>query len=95
MLVEFIHPQSGHIRREVNVSGEVRLSDVINELLMELGINVSHRDLEPYYLVVINGNQLNEGISWDKVKLKEGDHVVLMPFASGGSPLLSRSFNNC
>lgn len=84
MIIEFIYPLTGKIVKELRISSKIRLSDIVESLLKELNVMVDYKSLEPYYLVVINGNQLNEGTSWDKVLISDEDHIVLMPFASGG-----------
>lgn len=84
MIIEFIHPLTGKVVKELRISSKIRLSDIVESLLKELKVMVDTRSLEPYYLVVVNGNQLNEGTSWDKVLIGDEDHIILMPFASGG-----------
>lgn len=84
MIIEFVHPLVGKVVKELRVNGRVRLSDLVETLLRELNVNVDRRGLEPYYLVVINGNQLDEGTPWERVLVENEDRVVLIPFASGG-----------
>ena len=40
-------------------------------------------DLKPHYIVSVNGLLLNQ-LNGIETKLKDGDHVVLMPVVTGG-----------
>jgi molybdopterin synthase sulfur carrier subunit len=40
-------------------------------------------DLKPHYIVSVNGLLLNQ-LNGLETKLKDGDHVVLMPVVTGG-----------
>jgi len=84
MRLELITPTTGRVVKEVVLKGTVKLSDVVDAVLNELGVKMRYSDLEPYYLVVINGKQLEEGVRWDIIYLDDDDYVVIIPFASGG-----------
>lgn len=86
MKIELTTPMSGRVIKELSIAGEVRLSDVVNSMLSELKLNLRHTDLENYYLVVINGKPLGEGVRWGEVSLRDEDYVVILPFAFGGGP---------
>lgn len=76
---------SGRIVKELTVSEKVRLSDIVKLIIRDLGININYSDLESYYLVAVNGNQLEEGVRWDEVFLTNDDYVVILPLAFGGN----------
>ena len=40
-------------------------------------------DLKPYHILSVNGLLLNQ-LNGIETKLKDGDHVILMPVVSGG-----------
>jgi len=84
VIIKLLGLKDGIVLREVRVVGSVRLSEVVNELLRSLGINLTHRDLEPYYVVVINGDVVDELMSWDDVVVDDDDEVVIMRLAFGG-----------
>jgi len=84
VIIKLLGLREGIVLREVRVVGSVRLSEVVNELLRSLGINLTHRDLEPYYVVVVNGDVVDELMSWDDVVVDDDDEVVIMRLAFGG-----------
>jgi len=84
MRLELITPTTGRIVKELILRGTAKLSDIVNAIFDELGIKMKYSDLEPYYLVVINGKQLEEGVRWDTIYLSNDDYVVILPFAFGG-----------
>lgn len=87
MRIEVTTPTSGRIVKELTVGDKVRLSDVVKLIIRDLGININYSDLESYYLIAVNGNQLEEGVKWDEVFLTNDDYVVILPLAFGGSTL--------
>ncbi|MEM0361837.1 MAG: hypothetical protein QXY36_01535 [Sulfolobales archaeon] len=88
MRIEITTPLSGRIVKELTINEKVRLSDIVKLIISDLGININYSDLESYYLVAVNGNQLGEGVKWDEVFLTNDDYVVILPLAFGGSTLL-------
>ncbi|MEM0504965.1 MAG: hypothetical protein QW267_04750 [Sulfolobales archaeon] len=84
MRIELTTPATGRVVKELVIQGEVKLSDIVNLMLSELRVNLKYTDLESYYLVVINGNQLSEGTRWSDVSLTNEDYVVIIPLAFGG-----------
>ncbi len=87
MHIDITTSMTGRVVRELTLQGRTRLSEVINLILQELRVNIKYSDLEPYYLVVVNGNPLGEGVRWDEVFLTNDDRVVILPLAFGGSEL--------
>ncbi|MCS7109037.1 MAG: hypothetical protein RMH77_05140 [Sulfolobales archaeon] len=92
MRVELTTPTTGRVVKELKIQSMVRLSDIVDSVLSELKLSIRYIDLEPYYLVVVNGNQLGEGVRWSDVLLNDDDYVVILPFAFGGSLSLTHHF---
>ncbi len=84
--VEITTAVTGRVVKDLTLNNRARLSDVVDLVLKELGVKIKHSDLEPYYLVVVNGNQLAEGVKWSEVIVGNEDYVVILPLAFGGTP---------
>ncbi|MBS7633651.1 MoaD family protein [Candidatus Bathyarchaeota archaeon] len=88
----------GHIKNitankreeEVDTAKDAAVSDLLAQLSEKYGdpfrkaiYEPKTADVKPNYIVTVNGLLLNQlkGLS---TKLKQGDHVILMPVVSGG-----------
>lgn len=88
----------GHIRNIIGSEREEEVEIKDDALIVDLLVLLSNKygegfkksvyrkggpDVKPDYLITVNGYLLNQ-LSGVETKLKEGDHVTLMPVISGG-----------
>jgi MoaD family protein len=88
----------GHIKNitrnrreeEVEIANNVAIADLLLLLSKEYGepfkkaiYEPKASDLKPNYIVTVNGYLLNQ-LNGVQTKLKNGDHVALLPIVSGG-----------
>ena len=75
---------------EVEIRDEASIADLLIVLSEKYGepfkkavYEKSGSDVKPNYIITVNGYLLNQ-LSGIKTKLKQGDHVTLLPIVSGG-----------
>ncbi len=88
----------GHIKNitqnrreeEVEMANNAAVVDLLNLLSKEYGepfekaiYEPKAADLKPNYIVTVNGYLLNQ-LKGIQTKLKNGDHIALLPIVSGG-----------
>ena len=88
----------GHIKNildsareeEVEINEEASIVDLLLKLCERYGepfrkaiYQTGGPDLKPNYVITVNGYLLNQ-LNGVKTKLRNGDHVALMPIVSGG-----------
>ena len=88
----------GHIKNitqnrreeEVEMTNNSAVVDLLNHLSKEYGepfekaiYEPKAADLKPNYIVTVNGYLLNQ-LKGIQTKLKNGDHIALLPIVSGG-----------
>jgi len=88
----------GHVRNvigsnreeEVEIEEEASVADLLNVLLEKYGepfrkaiYEPKGKDVKTNYIITVNGYLLNQ-LNGIQTKLKQGDHVILLPVVSGG-----------
>jgi len=88
----------GHIKsilgsrreEEIDIKDKSSVSDLLMELCRKHGESFKEavyeaggKDIKSNFIATVNGYLLNQ-LSGLETKLKNGDHVVLMPIVSGG-----------
>jgi MoaD family protein len=61
----------------------VRLSEKYGEAFQKAVYETKSKDVKPNYIITVNGYLLNQ-LNGVKTKLKNGDHIALLPIVSGG-----------
>ncbi|MGQ9530436.1 MAG: MoaD family protein [Candidatus Bathycorpusculaceae bacterium] len=61
----------------------VRLSEKYGEPFQKAFYEPKGKDVKTNYIITVNGYLLNQ-LNGIKTKLKDGDHVALLPIVSGG-----------
>jgi MoaD family protein len=74
----------------VEIRDEASIADLLTVLSEKYGepfkkavYQCGGTDIKPNYIITVNGYLLNQ-LDGVKTKLKNGDHVVLLPIVSGG-----------
>lgn len=88
----------GHVRNiigssreeEVEIEEEASVADLLNVLFEKYGepfkkaiYEPKGKDVKTNYIITVNGYLLNQ-LNGIQTKLKQGDHVILLPVVSGG-----------
>ena len=77
-------------QEEVEIGDEASVTDLLTVLSEKYGepfkkavYEKSGVDVKPNYIITVNGYLLNQ-LSGIETKLKNGDHITLLPIVSGG-----------
>ncbi|HVP27145.1 MAG TPA: MoaD/ThiS family protein [Candidatus Bathyarchaeia archaeon] len=77
-------------REEVETKEDATITDLLMHLAKEYGepfkkaiYEPKSPDVKPNYIITVNGYLLNQ-LKGLETKLKNGDHVTLLPIVSGG-----------
>ena len=88
----------GHVRNiigssreeEVEIKEETSVADLLEVLFEKYGepfkkavYEPKGKDVKTNYIITVNGYLLNQ-LNGIQTKLKQGDHVILLPVVSGG-----------
>jgi molybdopterin synthase sulfur carrier subunit len=88
----------GHVRNiigssreeEVEIEEHASVADLLNVLFEKYGepfrkavYEPKGKDVKTNYIITVNGYLLNQ-LNGIQTKLKQGDHVILLPVVSGG-----------
>ena len=88
----------GHVRNiigsnreeEVEIQEDASVADLLNVLSEKYGepfrkavYEPKGKDVKTNYIITVNGYLLNQ-LNGIQTKLKQGDHVILLPVVSGG-----------